>query len=155
MSAQEAEPGSRLGGELAGVGYNKLGGGAFAVWGLMHVVVGGVGLAIFFTGGTGPMLEFVDMQAAANEQAPRMAELVVQFYQALLLIGLTVTVVGLTLNVRGKPLGLWLNAVLVASIDSFFVWFEVIPGHRPLPVGIVSVGLFVLGVVFCGLGVRR
>lgn len=155
MSAQEAESGSRFGGELAGVDYNTIGGGAFAAWGLIHVVVGGVGLALYFTGGTGPMLEFVDMQAAANEQAPRMAELVVQFYQALLLIGLTVTVLGLTLNRRGEPLGLWLNAVLVASIDSFFVWFEVLPGHRPLPVGVVSLGLLVLGVVFCGLGGRR
>lgn len=140
---------------LAATDYNTIGGVSFAIWGLLHVVVGGVGLAIFVTGGTAPMLEFVNLDAAANDQSVRMSVLVAEFYQALLLIGLTVTVVGLTLGRRGERLGLWINALLVASIDSFFVWFEVIPGHRPLVLAIISVALFVLGVVFCLLGLRE
>lgn len=133
---------------------NRIGGWAFALWGLIHVAVGAVGIGIYLSGGTEPMLAFVDLTAAANEQAPRMADLVVEFYQALFLIGLTVTVVGLTLNRRGERLGLALNTVLVVNIEVAFIWFEVLPGHRPFAVAVLSVLLLVVGVVFCwrGLG---
>lgn len=98
--------------------YNKIGGAAFASWGLIHVVVGGIGLAIFFTGGTGPMLKFVNIDPAVNEQAARMSALVAEFYQALLLIGLTTIVIGVTLNLRGEPFGLGLSAILVVSFEA-------------------------------------
>lgn len=134
--------------------YNRAGGAAFVIWGLLHVVVGLVALATFVTGGSEAMLPFVDLHPAANDQAVRISHLVAQFYQALLLIGLTVTVVGWTLNRRGEPVGLVLNAGLVLGIDSFFLYFEVIPGHRPAVLGVVSVVLFALGVGFGWLGLR-
>lgn len=135
--------------------YNKIGGAAFALWGLMHVIVGAIGVGIFFTSGTESMLSFVVMDAAVNQEAARMSVLIVQFYQALLLVGLVVLVLGLTLNRRGLLLGLALNTVLVANIEASFIWFEVIPGNRPVIVGVVSVLLLVLGVVCCGLGSLR
>lgn len=153
MTTTDVETGGRFEGSPAS--YNKIGGTAFAIWGLIHVVVGGIGLAIFFTGGTGPMLEFVHIDAEVNQQAARMGVLVAEFYQALLLIGVTSIVVGVTLNWRGEPVGLGLNAILVASIEAFFIWFEVIPGHRPAIIAAVTVALLVLGVVFCGLGSLR
>ncbi len=134
--------------------YNKASAAAFAVWGLLHVAVGLIAIGVYLTGGAEAMLPFVDLDPAANDQSVRMSHLVLQFYQALLLIGLTVTVVGLTLNRRGEPVGLALNAVLVLGIDAFFLWYEVLPGHRPVAVGVVSVLLFVLGVSFGWLGVR-
>lgn len=135
--------------------YNKAGGAAFAAWGLLHVVVGAVALVVFVTQGTDEMLAFVNLDAAVNDQSVRMSHLIAEFYQALLLIGLTVTVIGVTLNRRGEPLGLALNVVLVLSIDSFFVWFEVIPGHRPVVLAVISVALFGLGVGFGVLGIRE
>lgn len=140
---------------LAGWEANKIGGASFALWGLLHVIVGGIGLGIYFTGGTGPLLEFVDIEAASNPQSERMAALVAEFYQALLLVGLSVLIVGVTLNWRGKPLGWGINTILVASIEVFFVWFEVIPGHRPVGIAVVTVALLAVGVVFCGLGALR
>jgi len=155
MSTADVESNEKfLGGTNAGI-YDKVGGASFALWGLLHVIVGAVGVGIFFTGGTDPMLAFVDLDAAANPEAPRMSALIVQFYHALLLVGLASLVLGVTLNWRGEPLGLGLNAVLVANVEAAFIWFEVIPGHRPVVVGLVS-GLFlVLGVVCCGLGSLR
>lgn len=44
-----------------------------------------------------------------------------QFYQALFLVGLASLVLGLPLNWRGEPVGLGFNAILVASIDTFFI----------------------------------
>lgn len=155
MTTAGVESDGMFGTALDRVTYNKIGGASFALWGLMHVVVGGIGMTIFFTGGTGPMLDFVHLDATVNQQAARMSALIVEFYQALLLIGLTSLVLGVTLNWRGEPLGFGLNTVLVASIEAFFIWFEVIPGHRPVSVAVVSVGLLVLGVVFCGLGSLR
>ena len=134
--------------------YNRIGGVSFALWGVIHVVVALVGVAIYLTGGTEGMLAFVDLDAAANAQSARMADLVVEFYQALFLIGLTVTAVGLTLNREGSRLGLWLNAILVTNIEVAFVWFEVLPGHRPVPIAVVTVGLLVVGVVCCWLGLE-
>lgn len=134
--------------------YNKVGGAAFAAWGLLHVVVGLVALGVFVTGGTEAMLQFVNLDPAANAESVRMSHLIAEFYQALLLIGLTVTVVGLTLNRRGEPVGLALNTVLVVGIDAFFVWYEVIPGHRPVVLAIISIGLLVLGAGFGWLGLR-
>lgn len=134
--------------------YNRASGTAFVVWGLLHVVVGLVAIGIFVTGGAESMLPFVDLDPAVNDQSVRVSHLVVQFYEALLLIGLTVTVVGATLNRRGEPVGLALNTVLVLGIDAFFIWYEVIPGHRPVAIGVISVALFVLGVGFGWLGLR-
>jgi len=155
MTATDVETGDRFPGVIDRSFSNKLGGASFALWGMIHVVVGGLGLAIYFTGGTEPMVAFVNIDAAVNEQAARMAVLVAEFYQALLLIGLTSIVLGLTLNWRGEPLGLGLNVILVASIEVFFIWFEVLPGHRPASVAVVTVALLVLGIVFCGLGSLR
>lgn len=134
--------------------YNKAGGGAFAAWGILHVVVGLVALAVFATGGSEAMLQFVNLDPTANAQSVRMSHLIAEFYQALLLIGLTVTAVALTLNRRGEPVGLALNTVLVVGIDSFFLWFEVIPGHRPVILAVISVALLVLGAGFGWLGLR-
>lgn len=155
MTTTDVETGGRFGAVLDTATYNKIGGASFALWGLIHVAVGGIGLYIFFTGGTGPMLEFVNIDPAVNEQAARMSALVAEFYQALLLVGLTTLVLGVTLNWRGEPLGLGINAMLVASIETFFIWFEVIPGHRPAIVAVITVALLVLGVVFGGLGALR
>lgn len=155
MSTADVESNERFFAGLNTETYNKVGGASFALWGLMHVIVGVVGVGIFFTGGTESMLAFVDLDATANPEAARMSALVVQFYQALLLVGLTSLVLGVTLNWRGEPLGLGLNTVLVANIEVSFIWFEVIPGHRPVAVGVVSVLLLVLGVVCCGLGSLR
>lgn len=155
MSTTGVETDGLFGVELDAATYNKIGGASFAIWGLLHVVVGGIGLGIFLTGGTGPMLEFVNVDPALNEQAARMSALVAEFYQALLLVGLTSLVLGVTLNWRGKPLGFGLNVVLVASIEASFIWFEVIPGHRPVAIAVVSTALLVLGAVFCGLGSLR
>jgi hypothetical protein len=155
MSTADVESNERF---LAGLNtetYNKVGGTSFALWGLMHVIFGAVGVGIFFTGGTASMLAFVDLDAAVNPEAARMSALIVQFYQALLLVGLTSLVIGITLNWRGQSLGLALNAVLVANIEAAFIWFEVIPGHRPVAIGVVSVLLLVLGVICCGLGSLR
>lgn len=135
--------------------YNRVSGGAFAAWGLIHMVVGLAGLAVFLTQGAEGMLAFVNLDAAANAESVRMSHLIAEFYQALLLIGLTVTVIGVTLNRRGEPLGLALNAVLVLSIDAFFVWFEVLPGHRPVALGVISLALFALGAGFGWLGLRN
>lgn len=135
--------------------YHRASGAAFVVWGLLHVVVGAVAFAVFLGGGAAGMLSFVDLDPAATEQAARTSHLVIQFYQALLLIGLTVTVLGWTLSRRGDPIGLGLNGLLVLGIDSFFLWFEVIPGHRPVAVGVLSVALFVVGAGAGWLGLRR
>lgn len=135
--------------------YNRAAGYAFAIWGLIHVVVAGLGMAIYATGGTNPMLEFVVLDPAANQQADRMADLIFEFYHALFLIGVTVTAVGLTLNLAGDRLGWWLNTVLVVNIEAAFVWFEVIPGHRPLVVAVISVGLLAVGAGAGWLGLQE
>ena len=155
MTTTDLETAGRSGGVLDPAYYNKIGGASFAIWGVIHVVVGAIGLAVFTTGGTGPMLEFVNLDPAVNEQASRMGALVAEFYQALLLVGLTTLVLGVTLNWRGEPLGLGLNTILVASIEAFFVWFEVLPGHRPASIAVLTVALLVIGVVFSGLGSLR
>lgn len=134
--------------------YHRASATAFIAWGLIHVVVGVIAFAVYLSGGSGGLLPFVDLNPAATDQAVRTSHLVIQFYQALLLIGLTVTVLGWTLSRRGEPVGLAINALLVLGIDSFFLWFEVIPGHRPVAIGVISVVLFVLGVGFGWLGLR-
>lgn len=150
-----AESAGHTSGELAGVNYNTIGGGAFALWGVIHVGVALVGMAIYASGATEPMLAFVDLDAAVNDHAARMSNLVVEFYHALFLFGLTTTVLGWTLNRRGERLGLWLNVILVANIEAAFVWFEVMPGHRPFVIAVITVALLVISVEFCWLGVRQ
>lgn len=101
------------------------------------------------------MLAFVDIDAASNPESDRMAALVAEFYRALLLVGVVAVVVGGTLNWVGDALGWGLNAILVASIEMVFVWFEVVPVHRPVGIAVLTVALLVLGVVFSGLGALR
>lgn len=142
-------------GGVGGWDANTVGGAAFALWGLIHVGVGLLGMGTYLAGGTEPMLAFVDLAAGANAQADRMAALVVEFYQALFLVGLVVTVLGLTGNRRGDRHAFWLNAILVANIEAAFVWFEVVPGHRPVAVAVLTVALLVIGVGFCWRGLER
>lgn len=155
MSTADVETEGRVSGLLDPQSANKIGGAAFAIWGLLHVGVGAVALGIFFTGGTEPMLEFVNLDPAVNDGAARMSALLAEFYQALGLVGLTVLVLGVTLNRQGEAVGLWLNGILVASVEAFFIWFEVLPGHRPTMIGVVTVALLAVGVGFCWLGLRR
>lgn len=133
---------------------NDLGGAAFAIWGLIHIGVAVFGIWIYFTGGSGQMLSFVVLDSTVNHQADRMADLIVEFYHALLLIGLTVTAVGLTLNREGDRLGWWINTILVANIEAAFIWFEVIPGNRPVVIAIITVGLLFIGVGAGWRGIR-
>lgn len=154
MATTTAETSDSVEATLFGIDYNTIGGVAFALWGVIHVVVGAIGMAIYVTGGTAAILDFVVLDAAVNEQAARMANLVMEFYQALFLVGLTVTVLGLTHSRRGDRVALGLNVVLVGAIEWFFVWFEVLPGHRPVPVAIITVLLLLIGAGFGWMGRR-
>lgn len=136
------------------VDYNLLAGGSFALWGIMHVIVGVVGMGIFVTRGTESMLDFINVDASVNDQADRMSDFTAEFYHALFLIGLTSTILGLSLNLEGNPVGYWINVVLVANIEAAFVWFEVRPGHRPVVIAIISVGLMIGGIVFGWMGLE-
>lgn len=134
--------------------YNLLAGASFAVWGVIHVVVGAAALVIFFTRGTESMLDFIDIDAAVNEHADRMSDFAAEFYHALLLIGLTTTILGVTLNLEGNPIAYWINVVLVANIEAAFIWFEVRPGHRPVSIAVVTVVLLIAGTGFGWLGLE-
>lgn len=131
---------------------NLLAGLSFAIWGIIHVVVGAVALVIFFARGTESMLDFIDIDAAVNEHADRMSDFAAEFYHGLLLIGLTTTILGVTLNLEGNPIAYWINVVLVANIEAAFVWFEVRPGHRPVSIAVVTVVLLIAGAGFGWVG---
>lgn len=56
---------------------------------------------------------------------------------------------------RGQTVGFWLNTILLGIVDVAFVYALMVPGYIPLEQGIWGPVLYVLGVFFGGIGIRR
>jgi hypothetical protein len=63
----------------------------------------------------------------------------------LLFFGATAIIIALTLNVRNRALGYWINLGVLALADTGLIIFVLIPGYIPLWPGLAGPVLWVLG----------
>lgn len=69
----------------------------------------------------------------------------------LLFFGIAAIVVAITLNLRNRLLGYWLNLGVLALADTGMIFFVLIPGYMPLWPGLAGPVLWILGWIFTTL----
>ena len=73
----------------------------------------------------------------------------------LLFFGATAIIIALTLNVRNRALGYWINLGVLALADTGLIIFVLIPGYIPLWPGLAGPVLWVLGGILTTLAYFR
>ncbi|HEV8015973.1 MAG TPA: hypothetical protein VGP48_10590 [Stellaceae bacterium] len=67
----------------------------------------------------------------------------------------TAIVLAIRMNWHNSRAGFWLNAAIVGVADIPFILFEIVPGHVPFWPGILGPALWVVAMIFTGLGQMR
>ncbi len=116
----------------------RIGAWLYVLWGVLHVAVGVVPLVQLGTSGAESMLAFHEFDLATVEGPMVHASHVIAEHSAnLIAFGVLAIIVARTLIARRRPLGVWINAVVLGIVDVSFVLAEMVPGHvPPLPAGI-------------------
>jgi hypothetical protein len=139
----------------------RIGAVCYALWGLAHVVGGGVQLSVVQSRGGSALTALISsarpLDPAAFSVPPAATAFMGMGAYNILWIGLLVTVVALALNWRNAPLGYWLNLALVGATDLGLLVALLLPGHMAWSDGLIGLTLFVLALGFStwGRGVMR
>lgn len=118
--------------------YARIGAISYALWSLLHVVLGASRLFERATDG------------ALGEAAGRLA----QGHWTLIYVG----VFGLVLsyfNWKNDTTAYWLSAALISAEDVGFVVFPVIYGGTPFPGSVIGPGLWIGGLIFTTIAIRQ
>ncbi|MEQ9398301.1 MAG: hypothetical protein RJQ04_03945 [Longimicrobiales bacterium] len=104
----------------------------FLLWGLVHVAGGAVMLATLGDGAEAYLrtVATVDPSAAALTPPAGSPAVAILGFHAwnILWVGLCVSAIALTLNLRGSRAGYWINLALVSGADVGLILFLVLPG---------------------------
>ncbi len=129
----------------------------FILWGILHILVGVLAVVAYAT--QGPIGIFTAYGATlgpreAGDTLMLAANIALEF--SIILAGYGVlSVWAAVVMYRGNALGFWLNTVLLGIVDVAFVYALMLPGYIPLDQGIWGPVLYVLGVSFGALGLKR
>lgn len=126
---------------------------AYVLWGIMHVVVGVLPVAGYWGSGPSGVVDALGIATAPEALTGHVANLLAAHYAELIAFGVLAIWVAITLNWKNRPLGFWINLVILGVVDAAFLLGEVVPGYAPLA-SISGPVLYVLGAAFTGLGLR-
>lgn len=129
----------------------RIGGIAYVLWGIMHIVVGVLPVAGYWGSGPAGLVDALGIDTGPEALTGHVANLLAEHYAELIAFGILAIWVAATLNWRNRPLGFWINLVVLGVVDAAFLLGEVVPGYAPLA-SISGPVLYVLGAVFTGLG---
>ncbi|MDN5205574.1 hypothetical protein QQ008_29590 [Fulvivirgaceae bacterium BMA10] len=141
------------------INYNKIGAIFFILWGVLHVFGGGA-LMLSATTNINEHLQGTGT-GASNEQLPNlMQETVVSGIASfhsfnLFWMGLLVTIIAVMLNWKGSKIGFWINLAITGMADLGLLLFLVGPGYMFWSDGLPGPILFILCVLFSGLGIWK
>ena len=118
--------------------YAKIGASSYALWSILHIVLG--------------VTRLMDRSADGTlaEATGRLA----QGHWTLFYIGLF----GLILsyfNWKNHPIAFWVAAFLISAEDIGFILFPVIYGGTPFPASVIGPVLWITGLVFTSLAYRQ
>ncbi len=129
----------------------KTGAALFILWGLIHVIGGGMILAALFDG---PANAYGLYQNAAGSYPPIAGSVLGYLAYGFIWIGALVAVVGAISNWRNSAMGLALNTALVGLTDFGLVFFLVIPGYVSWAEASVGIIIFLVAATFGGLACK-
>lgn len=136
---------------------SKIGIIMFILWGILHILVGAIAVAAYIT--KGPVGIFTAYGATlgtqdTGETLMLAANIALEF--SIILAGYGIlSIWAAMLMYRGQTLGFWLNTILLGIVDVAFVYALMLPGYIPVDQGIWGPVLYVLGVLFGALGIKR
>lgn len=129
--------------------YAKIGAAFYFLWGLLHIVGGGVLLAASIKSPEAGYAFYADAQGAY----PPAAGAVLAYNSfAIIWIGALTAVIAVTMNWKNRPAGAWLNFALAGLSDVGLIVFLMAPGFVPVASGAQGISLFVLAAVFTAAG---
>lgn len=129
----------------------KIGAVFFALWGVLHVIGGGLMLA---TASGSSVDGYAMFNGAAGDEGP-LAGAILQYHSFnLLWFGVAATVIAITLNWRNSRIGLFVNLAITGLADIGLVLFMLIPGYLGWLNGAQGLGLFALAAIFSIAGYR-
>ncbi len=132
---------------------HKVGAVFFILWGLFHVIVGGLALATILAGGGAAFLALLGTDSPALLQV--LDAVLAQHTWNLMWIGALVLVVGVRLNWRNSRQGFYLNLTVASAAELGSVFALIIPGLIPLTENLLGPIIWALAVIFGTLGFLR
>lgn len=138
----------------------RIGAGLFVLWGVAHIIVGITPLVSFFTSGPAAMFAHAELKVQPSEVDAALnhaAHIVAEYYFNITALGILAIIVSVGLIWKNKPLGFWINLIVLGIADAAFFFLEILPGYQPIlpPFPLMGVALYVLGSAFSGLGLLR
>lgn len=138
----------------------RIGAGLFVLWGIAHIIVGIAPLVSFFTSGPAAMFAHAELRvepSGVDAALNHAAHLVAEYYFDITALGILAIIVSVGLIWKNRPLGFWINLIVLGIADASFFSLEILPGYQPLipPFPLIGVSLYVLGSAFSGLGLLR
>ena len=116
----------------------KIGSVLYVGWGLLHLK------AAYDEFALGAGLEPGLVQGKLNQGA-----------WDLLFFALFAIVVAVVYNWRNRPLGYWLNLIVVSAADLGFIIFVLLPGHVAFFPGVLGPVFWIAAAIFTTLGARQ
>ncbi len=132
---------------------HKVGAAFFILWGLFHLIIGGLALATILAGGGAAFLALLGTDSPALLQV--LDAVLAQHTWNLMWIGALVLVVGIRLNWRNSRQGFYLNLTVASAAELGSVFALIIPGLIPLVENLAGPIIWALAVIFGTLGFLR
>lgn len=134
----------------------QIGAALYALWGVLHILVGVLALAASQGGNLSKTLGVMANNGAARNQGvagdPAVMGLLRNGAFNLAGAGLFVLVVAVMFNWHNDPMWFWANVAVASIIDLGFILFVVIPGHMKLSAGLPGPILWIAGTIFLAIG---
>ncbi|MCR9235546.1 MAG: hypothetical protein NXI17_02630 [Alphaproteobacteria bacterium] len=118
--------------------YAKIGATAYALWSILHIILGVIRLADRAADG------------ALAEATGRLA----QGHWTLFYIGVF-GLIASYYNWKNNPIAYWVAAFIISAEDIGFILFPVIYGGTPFPASVIGPGLWLAGLVFTTLAYNQ
>lgn len=126
----------------------------FALWGVLHAVVGLTGTLGYQQGGPSGVLTAFGGAVAPTQSNAALAlagHVALDFSMGLAIFG-ALAIWAAVMIWRGQHLGFWLGAVILGAVDAAFILALVLPGYVTGVDAASGPVLYVLGVVFSAAG---
>ncbi len=129
----------------------------FILWGIAHIIVGVAPLVSYFSSGPAAMLSFAEFNVDPSDIDPVLrhaTSIIAEYYADITALGILAIIVSVGLIWKNRPLGFWINFIVLGIADAAFTFFEIVPGYQPLlpPFPLIGVSLYVLGAAFTAIG---
>lgn len=137
---------------------SRIGAALFVIWGVVHIGVGGAALGSLFTSGPAAMFAQAELIVGPNQMDATMnhvANLIAEYYFDIVALGILAIIVSVCLIWQNRPLGFWINVIVLGIADLAFLFAEIVPGYQPLFPPLLGPIIYVLASVFSGAALLK